>query len=162
MTLSTISKLDPWMTDSSWCPFCRQGMALRCHVSIFKWLGCQEPHHKSSHPPSPGGGGGGGGSDDDICVIMLIFKAFCFWQTRMRSLTKIRNFWNILPMSSSIPGRGCWDTRTNEEFKIYMYYMIGLVVMIIMRLWMRKLTKEIAELRKIKKLPMEARSTEEH
>ena len=48
-----------------------------------------------------------------------------------------------------------------QLYKIYIYYMIGLLVLMIMRILTRKLMKkiaelrkEIAELRKIKKLPM--------
>ena len=62
----------------------------------------------------------------------------------------------------------CWDSRTNEEFKIYIYYMIGLLVLMIMRILTRKLMKkiaelrkEIAELRKIKKLPMGQKTEED-
>ena len=25
-----------------------------CHVSIFRWLGCQEPYQEDPYPPSPG------------------------------------------------------------------------------------------------------------
>ena len=50
----------------------------------------------------------------------------------------------------------CLDTRTYEEFKIYVHYMIGLLLMLGMRLLMRELRKDIAELRKIEKQQIEA------